>query len=216
MCVLKHLTVQHRLVLLLALLVLPWPGNALPGCATLPATMPCTPDVNFQLYNKEALFKLRELFFPTLHTERLDSLVKFIKICVTIDEVPETKRRTVEGYVPVASNFSHCSIFQWTSSALLSHINFNQLIILENVVTVILYSHLLGHSRFIFTDISLHLKTLPCAPSEKSLHSTEYILASWVSINRFAKIEIYFALYTFLCAGQILCNLPTRYTQMEV
>ena len=186
---LKHLAVQHHLVLPLALLVLPWPGNALPWCATSPATMPCISEVNFQLYshmedalvhNKEALFKLRELFFPTLHTERLDSLVKFIKICVTIDEVPETKCRTVEGYVPVASNFSHCNIFQWTSSALLSHINFNQLLVLENVFTVILYGHLLGHSSFIFTDISLHLKTLPCAPSEKSLHSTEYILASWV------------------------------------
>jgi len=93
MCVLKNLTVQHHLVLPLALLALPWPGNAFPWCATSSATMPCTPDVNFQLYshmedalvhNKEALFKLRELFFPTLHTERLDSLVKFIKISVTI------------------------------------------------------------------------------------------------------------------------------------
>jgi len=141
--------------------------------------------------------------------------VKFIKICVTIDEVPETKCQTVEGYVPVTSNFSHCSIFQWTSSALLSHINFNQLMILENVFTCLLYGHLLGQSRFIFTEISLYLKTLPCAPSEKSLHSTEHILASWVSINRFAKFQYNF-LSTFLCAGQILCNLPTRYTQMEV
>ena len=89
---------------------------------------------------------LQDTFFPSQGSPQ--DLI-FISVNVTVDSMlPDTP-----------ANFSYFQKFQWRSSPLLSLISIDQLLILDHVVSEIIYRITEHHD---FLNILLHVDTLPC------------------------------------------------------
>jgi len=77
-----------------------------------------------------------------------------------------------------ASNFSYWQSFQWSSSALVFLISFDQLVVLDNVISAIIYR--LNVSPHYYLPIQLHIDSLPADISENDLVEGLIQLLTWV------------------------------------
>ena len=77
-----------------------------------------------------------------------------------------------------ASNFSYWQLFQWSSSALVFLISFDQLVVLDNVVNTFIYR--MNTSPRYYLPIQLHIDTLPADISEDDLVEGLIQLLTWV------------------------------------
>ena len=141
---------------------------------------------NALVTNHEVLYLLQEALFPSQGLNRGDWLD--LATCVMVDSVqPENCEKT--HFAGEQSNFTYCWHLEWSSSALLDLIAYDQLFILDNVVGEVIF-HLLHRRDFIY--VPLQIDSLPCGTTEDDMLTAliqllswvcKYSLCTWVMIN---------------------------------
>ena len=127
------------------------------------------------LADRTILYLMKKVFFPL---QGLPPNLVEISVCVTVGSgLPENcdENSSFSG----TSNFSYWQSFQWSSSALVFLISFDQLIILDNVISIFVYR--LNISPHYHLPIQLHIDSLPADISEDDLVEGLIQLLTWVS-----------------------------------
>ena len=115
--------------------------------------------------NHKVLYQMYEAFFLS---QNLPPDWLYLHVCVTVgSEHP----RSCE------SNFKYCQTFQWSSSALVDVISFDQLLIMDNVISECII-HTIDHQ--IYLSVPLHIDNLPCGITEDDILPVLMQLLSWV------------------------------------
>jgi len=125
--------------------------------------------------DRTVLNLMQKVFFPL---QGLPPNVVDISVCVTVGSgLPENcdEHSSSSG----ASNFSYWQLFQWSSSALAFLISFDQLVVLDNVISTFVYR--LNISPHYHIPIQLHIDSLPADISEDDLVEGLIQLLTWVS-----------------------------------
>ena len=129
---------------------------------------------NTLVTDREVLYLLQEALFPSQGLNRGDWLD--LATCVMVDSVqPENCEKSY--FSGEQSNFTYCRNFEWSSSALLDLIPYDQLFVLDNVLGEVIF-HLIQRRDFIY--IPLHIDTLPCGTTEDNIRNALLRLLSWV------------------------------------
>ena len=122
--------------------------------------------------DSSVLYLMQEAFFPS---QSLSRDLVYLNVCVTVGGVQPGRCEDFNGQ----SNFSYCQYFQWSSSALLNFISFDQLLILDNIsesiIRMIMYRD--------YIDVPLHIDTLPCETTEDDILTALMQLLPWVCIS---------------------------------
>ena len=123
--------------------------------------------------DKGVLYRMQEAFFPS---QSLSHDMVFLNICVTVSGVqPESCENS--SLVGGQNNFTYCQNFQWSSSALVGLISFDQLLILDNVISESIV-RIIIHREYI--DVSLHIDSVPCGTTENDILPALIQLLPWV------------------------------------
>ena len=139
--------------------------------------------------DSNVLYMMQEVFIPSKILPR--DLV-FLHVCKGKVQRGSFDNSSLLGG---QSNFTYCQYFQWSSSALVDLISFDQLFILDNVISYNVFQ-IIEHRRHL--DVPLHIDTLPCETMEDDILAALMQLLPWVCIN----------LYLHLCAcAYVLENL---------
>ena len=129
---------------------------------------------NALVTDHEVLYLLQEALFPSQGLNRGDWLD--LATCVMVDSVhPENCEKS--HFSGEQSNFTYCRNFEWSSSALLDLIPYDQLFVLDNVLGEVIF-HLIQRRDFIY--IQLHIDTLPCGTTVDDIRNALLQLFSWV------------------------------------
>ena len=97
---------------------------------------------------------MQEAFFPA---RSLSHDMVFLYICVTVGGVqPESCENS--SLLGGQHNFTYCQNFQWSGSALVDFISFDQLMILDNVISESIIRIIVHHD---YVHMLLHVDTLP-------------------------------------------------------
>ena len=102
----------------------------------------------------------------------------YLNVCVTVGSVQpgSCENSSLPGG---QSNFSYCQRFQWSSSALANFISFDQLVILDNVLSASIFNNIV-HRKY--TDFPIKIDALPfCTTKDDTLAALMQLLP-WVSI----------------------------------
>ena len=118
------------------------------------------------------LYLMQEAFFPS---QSLSRDLVYLNVCVTVGGVQPGRCEDFGGQ----SNFSYCQDFQWSDSALLNFISFDQLLILDNVMSESIIRDIM-HREYI--DVSLHIATVPCETTENDILAALIRVLPWVCI----------------------------------
>ena len=123
----------------------------------------------------ENLFKLQQIFFPTLVDRDPQDKVT-IKVCILISNNQMSKDNSTE----------RCWTFDYSSTLLSGLITPAQLHAFESITTLLLIEtavnfHTLGVGYE--EEIHLHVKTFPCNVTYQGLQKNLAILTSWVSFS---------------------------------
>ena len=152
--------------------------------AVLPAikTCDCKRDCqNYDYYQEleraltndtENLFKLQQMFFPTLVDRDPEDKVT-IKVCVLISKDQMSKDNGTE----------RCSIFDYSSTLLTGLITPAQLHAFESITTLLLFETAVNFHTFgvgYEEEIHLRAETFPCNITDQGLNKSVAILTSWV------------------------------------
>ena len=129
---------------------------------------------NALVTDREVLYLLQEALFPSQGLNRGDWLD--LATCVMVDSVQSENCET-SHFSGEQSNFTYCQHFEWSSSALLDLIPYDQLFVLDNVVGEVIF-HLIQRRDFIY--IPLHIDTLPCGATEDDMRNALLRILSWV------------------------------------
>ena len=122
------------------------------------------------------LYLMQEAFFP-YHSLSRDLI--YLNVCVTAGGVqPGICDNT--SLFGEQNNFSYCQYFQWSSSALLNFISFDQLLILDNVISESII-RIIMHREYI--DVPLHIGTVPCETTEDDILAALMQVLPWVCIS---------------------------------
>ena len=129
---------------------------------------------NALVTNHEVLYLLQEALFPSQGLNRGDWLD--LATCVMVDSVQDEicEKSHFSGE---QRNFTYCRNFEWSSSALVDLIPYDQLFVLDNVLGEVIF-HLIQRRDFIY--IPLHIDSLPCGTTEDDLRNALLRLLSWV------------------------------------
>ena len=123
--------------------------------------------------DSSVLYLMQEAFFPS---QSLSRDLVYLNVCVTVGGVQPGRCEDFGGQ----SNFSYCQDFQWSSSALLNFISFDQLLILDNVVSESII-RMIMHRDYI--HVPLHIGTIPCETTEDDMLAALMQLLPWVCIS---------------------------------
>ena len=121
----------------------------------------------------ENLFKLRQMFFPTLVEG--DPHDKFaIKVCILIsnDQMLNDNSTALTEM---------CWIFDYSSTLLTGLITPAQLHAFESITAFLLVNKAVHFRNLIDKNINLPIQNFPCTVTDQELHKSLAILTSWVS-----------------------------------
>ena len=125
--------------------------------------------------DSNVMYIMQEVFVPSRIVPRN---VIHLHVCVTVGSVQPAGCDN-SSLLGGQSNFSYCRDFQWTSSALLDLISIDQLLILDNVISLWAF-RLTDHLSHI--GVPLHIDTLPCETTEDDILAALMQLLPWVCI----------------------------------
>ena len=153
-----------------------------------------TPQVIYQkledalIADKGVLYCMQEAFFPS---QSLFHDLVYLKVCVTYGGVQHEScdNSSLPGG---QSNFSYCQWFQWSSSALVSLISIDQLLILDNVISESII-RIVWHRKYL--EVDLQIDTLPCGTAEDDILAALMQLLPWVCISYVYKISVIICKY---------------------
>ena len=133
--------------------------------------------------DKEALYAMKEAFFPTLHPHFWESArinVVIIRVCVITDEAM-MKCNSSGGNNRMVIK-TQCRKYLWSSSPALTKITSGQLFVFDPVIAVLIYRYFRGPTSR-GAHILLHIKSaiFPCVPLESDFTRAVLLLLSWVS-----------------------------------
>ena len=112
--------------------------------------------------DSSVLYLMQEAFFPS---QSLSQDLIYLNVCVTVGGV-QPGRCNNSSLFSGQSNFSYCQYFQWSSSALLNFISFDQLLILDTVTSESII-HMIMHREYL--HVPLHIDTVPCETTEDDI-----------------------------------------------
>ena len=127
----------------------------------------------------ENVFKLRQLFFPTLVDRDPEDKVT-IKVCILISNDQMSKDNSTALTEP-------CWKFDYSSTLLTGLITPAQLYAFESITTLLLFQTAVNFHTFDVgynEDINLRIQTFPCNVTDQELHKSVAILTSWVSCTK--------------------------------
>ena len=103
----------------------------------------------------------------------------YLNVCVTVGSVQHEscENSSLPGG---QSNFSYCQRFQWSSSALANFISFDQLVILDNVISASIFNNMM-HRKY--TDFPIKIDALPFCTTKDDILAALMQLLPWVSIH---------------------------------
>ena len=116
---------------------------------------------------------MQEAFFPS---QSLSHDMVYLNICVTVGSVQHESYEN-SSLPGGQSNFSYCQQFQWSSSALVDFISFDQLMILDNVISESIIC-IIVHRDYV--HMLLHIDTLPCDTTEDDILTALMQVLPWV------------------------------------
>ena len=125
--------------------------------------------------DKGVLYRMQEVFFSS---QTLSQDLVYLDICVTVGGV-QHKNCDNSSLPGGQSNFSYCQSFQWSSSALVNLISFDQFLILDNVISKSVIHTILHRKRL---QVPLQIDTLPCETTEDDILAALMQLLPWVCI----------------------------------
>lgn len=99
-------------------------------------------------------------------------------LCVTVGGALPEHCGQHSSFSSASNNFSFRQKFQWSSSALVFLISFDHLLVLDNVISTLIYR--LSISPDIVLPIQLDIDSLPCDISEDDLLEGLIQLLIWV------------------------------------
>ena len=99
-------------------------------------------------------------------------------VCVTVGSVQPGSYNN-SSLPGGQSNFSYCQRFQWSSSALVNFISFDQLVILDNVISESIFNNMV-HRKY--TDFPIKIDALPFCTTKDDILAALMQLLPWVSI----------------------------------
>ena len=147
------------------------------------AVVKCNPNIAPQLVSqklkdaliadKNVLYRMQEAFFPA--RSLLHDMV-FLSTCVTVGGVQPGSCDN-SSLVGRQHNFTYCQDFQWSSSALVDFILFDQLLILDNVISETIFRIIIHR---VYINVPLHIDTVPCGTTENDLLPALIQLLPWV------------------------------------
>ena len=143
---------------------------------------PVAPQVVYQkledalIADGSVLYLMQEAFFPS---QSLSRDVVYLNVCVIVGSV-QPGRCDNTSLFGGQSNFSYCQGFQWSGSALINFISFDQLLILDNVMSESII-RIIMHREYI--DVPLHIHTVPCETTEDDILAALIQLLPWVCIS---------------------------------
>ena len=126
--------------------------------------------------DSSVLYLMQEAFFP-YHSLSRDLV--YLNVCVTVGGV-QPGRCDNFSLFSGQRNSSYCQYFQWSGSALVDLISFDQLLILDNVMSESII-RMIMHREYI--DIPLHIDTVPCETTEDDILAALIQLLPWVCIS---------------------------------
>ena len=102
----------------------------------------------------------------------------YLNVCVTVGSVQpgSCENSSLPGG---QSNFSYCQRFQWSSSALVNFISFDQLVILDNVISESIFANMV-HWKYL--DFPIKIDALPFCTTKDDILAALMQLLPWVSI----------------------------------
>ena len=121
------------------------------------------------------LYLMQEIFIPS---KILPHNLVHLNVCVTVGNV-QYESYDNSSLPGGQCNFTYCQKFQWSSSGLVDLISVDQLLILDNVITYIVFQ-IIEHRRAVF--FPLHIDTLPCETTEDDILAALMQLLPWVGI----------------------------------
>ena len=116
------------------------------------------------------LIKLAFFSSQTLYQD-----IVYLNICVTVDLLQPGSC----GNSSLPSNFSYCQKFQWSSSALVDFISFDQLVIMDNVVSESVFQNMMHRKYF---DFPIKLDSLSICITKDDILAAIMQLLPWVCI----------------------------------
>ena len=130
---------------------------------------------NALIADSSLLYMMREVFVPS---KILPQGLVYFHICVTVGSTQPLD--CVNSSLPGGRNiFPYNQDFQWSSSALVDMISFDQLFILDNVISYSVFSMI---ERREYIDVPLQIDTFPCEPTEDDILAAFMQLLPWVCI----------------------------------
>ena len=145
----------------------------------------CNPNITPQLVSqklkdaliadKNVLYCMQEAFFPS---QSLSCDVVYLNISVTVTGVQSRscENSSLSGR---QNNFTYCQDFQWSSSALVDFISFDQLMILDNVISESIVRMIIYRK---YIDVPLPIDSVPCGTTENDILPALIELLPWVCI----------------------------------
>ena len=102
----------------------------------------------------------------------------YLNVCVTVGSVQpgSCENSSLPGG---QSNFSYCQRFQWSGSALVDFISFDQLVILDNVISASIFYNMV-HWKYL--DFPIKIDALPFCTTKDDILAALMQLLPWVSI----------------------------------
>lgn len=140
--------------------------------------------------NQEALYMLKQVFFPGVPTPiRETDVLQFGPCvefniteqlnCTTTDQQPFAKFNdsvSLEG----SCLYRYCFSLRWTTSPLLNLITVDQLLVFDNVFGDLIYSTIAGGTKYNNIIFTLHVPSFPCIPTEEDSVEALSMLLCWV------------------------------------
>ena len=143
---------------------------------------PVAPQVIYQkledalIADKSVLYMMQEAFFSP---QSLSQDLAYLNVCVTVGGV-QPGICDSSSLFSGQSNFSYCQHFQWSSSALLNFISFDQLLILDNVMSESIIRMIMIRE---YIHVPLHIGTVPCETTEDDILAALMQLLPWVCVS---------------------------------
>ena len=127
------------------------------------------------LADSTTLYLMQKVFFPL---QGLPPNLVGIFMCVTVGGALPEHCGWHSSFSSASNNFSYRQKFQWSSSALVFLISFDQLVVLDNVISTTIYRS--SVSPHTILPIKLHIDSLPSDVSEDDLLEGLIQLLTWV------------------------------------
>lgn len=138
--------------------------------------------------NQEALYMLKQVFFPGVPTPIREANVLQFGPCVEFN-ITEQLNFTTTDQQPFPNDsvslegsrlYRYCFSLRWTTSPLLNLITVDQLLVLDNVFGDLIYSTIAGGTKYNAIMFTLRVPSFPCIPTEEDSLEALSMLLCWV------------------------------------